>query len=242
MALARRSGLGVQLGCHPGETGILSAAGRQVASHVRGIRYLEGSYDRHVLAGNLIAEDVTFRYGGRARPLGRAGSGRDRRPRVPRTHDRRPIARSAMTDERIGGGHRGYGSNLDRPPTATRSTSRPSGRPDGPSRKARVLVLHGVQSHGGWYHEPRPDARRVAGYEAHFADRRGSGANRHRPRSHAFDGPIDQADVSEYLATASKRLQPAGARSALAGISWGGKLAVIGRRPRRPDLGRCVRA
>ncbi len=68
-ALALRSGLGVQLGCHPGETGLLSAAGRQLASRLRGISYLEGSYDRHVLAANLIDEDITFRYGGRARPL-----------------------------------------------------------------------------------------------------------------------------------------------------------------------------
>jgi L-Ala-D/L-Glu epimerase len=75
MALAHRSGLGIQLGCHPGETGILSAAGRQVASLIKGIRYLEGSYDRHVLAGNLIAEDITFRYGGRARPLPGIGLG-----------------------------------------------------------------------------------------------------------------------------------------------------------------------
>ncbi len=75
MALAHRSGLQVQLGCHPGETGLLSAAGRQVACQVRSIRYLEGSYDRHVLAGNLIAEDITFRYGGRAKPLRGPGLG-----------------------------------------------------------------------------------------------------------------------------------------------------------------------
>ena len=75
VALAHRAGLGVQLGCHPGETGILSAAGRQVASNLDGFRYLEGSYDRHVLAGNLIDEDVTFRYGGRARPLPGPGLG-----------------------------------------------------------------------------------------------------------------------------------------------------------------------
>ncbi len=75
MALAHRSGLAVQLGCHPGETGLLSAAGRQVACQVGGIRYLEGSYDRHVLADNLIAEDITFRYGGRARPLVGPGLG-----------------------------------------------------------------------------------------------------------------------------------------------------------------------
>lgn len=75
MALAFRSGLGVQLGCHPGETGILSAAGRHVASVVEGLRYVEGSYDRHILAQNLITGDITFRYGGWAPPLGGPGLG-----------------------------------------------------------------------------------------------------------------------------------------------------------------------
>ena len=75
MALAKSNGLGIQLGCHPGETGILSAAGRHVAANVAGIRFLEGSYDRHVLAANLIDEDITFRYGGRAKPLGGPGLG-----------------------------------------------------------------------------------------------------------------------------------------------------------------------
>jgi L-alanine-DL-glutamate epimerase-like enolase superfamily enzyme len=73
--LARRSGLGVQLGCHPGETGLLSAAGRHVASNLTGISYLEGSYDRHVLRANVIREDITFGYGGRAAPLGGPGLG-----------------------------------------------------------------------------------------------------------------------------------------------------------------------
>jgi muconate cycloisomerase len=75
VALAYRSGLGVQLGCHPGETGLLSAAGRHFACNVRGLRFVEGSYDRHVLAENVIVEDVTFRYGGRARPLKGPGLG-----------------------------------------------------------------------------------------------------------------------------------------------------------------------
>jgi L-alanine-DL-glutamate epimerase-like enolase superfamily enzyme len=75
MELARRSGLGIQLGCHPGESGLLSAAGRHLACQVSGIRYLEGSYDRHVLARNLIAEDITFRYGGRAWPIEGPGLG-----------------------------------------------------------------------------------------------------------------------------------------------------------------------
>ena len=75
MALARTSGLGIQLGCHPGETGLLSAAGRHVACNVAGISYLEGSYDRHILAANLIDEEITFRYGGRAAPLTGPGLG-----------------------------------------------------------------------------------------------------------------------------------------------------------------------
>jgi L-Ala-D/L-Glu epimerase len=75
VGLARRSGLGVQLGCHPGETGLLSAAGRHVAGNIAGFRYVEGSYDRHVLAENLIVEDITIGYGGRARPLTGPGLG-----------------------------------------------------------------------------------------------------------------------------------------------------------------------
>jgi len=75
IALARRNGLGVQLGCHPGETAILSAAGRHVASRVAGIRYLEGSYDRHILRSNVTHQDLTFGYGGRARPIEGPGLG-----------------------------------------------------------------------------------------------------------------------------------------------------------------------
>ncbi|MFI5458078.1 MAG: dipeptide epimerase [Isosphaerales bacterium] len=75
IGLAQRSGLGVQLGCHPGETSLLSAAGRHVASRVAGLRYVEGSYDRHILAANLTRQDLTFGYGGRARPLSGPGLG-----------------------------------------------------------------------------------------------------------------------------------------------------------------------
>ena len=75
IALARRHGMGVQLGCHPGESAILSAAGRHVASRVGGIRYLEGSYDRHILKANLTSDDLTFGYGGRAAPISGPGLG-----------------------------------------------------------------------------------------------------------------------------------------------------------------------
>lgn len=74
-AIAAEAGLGYQLGCHPGESGILSAAGRQWASAISGIRYLEGSYDRHLVRESLTREDLTFGYGGWAPPLTGAGWG-----------------------------------------------------------------------------------------------------------------------------------------------------------------------
>lgn len=74
-ALARSAGLGYQLGCHPGETGILSAAGRHWATSVDDIRYLEGSYDRFLFSQLLTNEDITFGYGGRAPALARPGLG-----------------------------------------------------------------------------------------------------------------------------------------------------------------------
>lgn len=81
-AFARSARLGYQLGCHPGESGILSAAGRHWACSVRDIRYLEGSYDRHVLRELLTSEDITFGYGGRAAALDGPGLGVTIRPDV----------------------------------------------------------------------------------------------------------------------------------------------------------------
>jgi muconate cycloisomerase len=81
-AEASAHGLGYQLGCHPGETGILSAAGRHWATSVSNIRYLEGSYDRHVLRELLTNEDITFAYGGRAPALESPGSGVHVNPEV----------------------------------------------------------------------------------------------------------------------------------------------------------------
>jgi muconate cycloisomerase len=74
-AMAHAAGLGYQLGCHPGETGILSAAGRHWACSVANIRYVEGSYDRHIFRRPLTNEDVTFGFGGRASAIIRAGLG-----------------------------------------------------------------------------------------------------------------------------------------------------------------------
>ncbi|WP_442482052.1 dipeptide epimerase [Aeoliella sp. SH292] len=90
--LAKEHGLGYQLGCHPGETGILSAAGRHFASVVRDIRYLEGSYDHHVLATVPTMPDLTFGYGGRAPALTQPGLG------VELDLD---VARGSLRDERV---------------------------------------------------------------------------------------------------------------------------------------------
>lgn len=73
--LARAHGLGYQLGCQVGETALLSAAGRHFASSVAGLRYLEGSYDRHLVREALGARDITFGWGGRAPALSGPGLG-----------------------------------------------------------------------------------------------------------------------------------------------------------------------
>jgi muconate cycloisomerase len=73
--LAWRHGLGCQLGCQVGETAVLSAAGRHFATSVAGLRYLEGSYDRHLVQEALGTEDITFGWGGWAPALPRPGLG-----------------------------------------------------------------------------------------------------------------------------------------------------------------------
>ena len=72
---AKRHDLGYQLGCQVGETAILSAAGRHFATSVGGLRYLEGSYDRHLVWESLSLEDLTFARNGTAPALIRTGLG-----------------------------------------------------------------------------------------------------------------------------------------------------------------------
>jgi alpha-beta hydrolase superfamily lysophospholipase len=89
--------------------------------------------------------------------------------------------------------------------------------------KADVVVLHGVQSHGGWYHNLGRTLAE-AGYETHFPDRRGSGASQ-RDRGHTSSYKRLLADLAEQLKKI--RDESPGLPIALAGISWGGKLAVL---------------
>lgn len=74
---AGRHGLGCQLGCQVGETALLSAAGRHFAASVADLRYLEGSYDRHLVRTPLGQHDLTFGWGGWAPALAGPGLGVD---------------------------------------------------------------------------------------------------------------------------------------------------------------------
>ena len=102
--------------------------------------------------------------------------------------------------------------------------------PQGEAR-ARLVFLHGVRSHGGWYGRSCVEfARR--GYEVLFLDRRGSGLNTaHRGDAPSFRRLLD--DVAEFVQ--SLRTDRGWLPVFVCGISWGGKLAV-GLPYRKPGL------
>ena len=72
--IGQKEGIAAQLGCQVGETGILSAAGRQFAMS-RKLRYLEGSYSNYLLKEDIVNEPVEFGPGGVAQPLSGPGLG-----------------------------------------------------------------------------------------------------------------------------------------------------------------------
>ena len=72
--IARKKGIAAQLGCQVGETGILAAAGRQLAV-CRELVYLEGSYSNYLLKEDIVKEPVDFGPGGLAKPLQGYGLG-----------------------------------------------------------------------------------------------------------------------------------------------------------------------
>ena len=99
--------------------------------------------------------------------------------------------------------------------------------------KGRVVVLHGVQSHSGWYHS-LGQTLASAGFQASFPDRRGSGPNL-RDRGHAPSGRRLVRDIAEWLRLL--RADEPSVPIVLAGISWGAKfvLIVAGRYPELVD-------
>lgn len=102
----------------------------------------------------------------------------------------------------------------------------PSGRPRG-----RVVFVHGIRSHGGWYGRSCAEIA-AAGFEVFFLDRRGAGLNTaRRGDTPSFRRLLD--DIAEFLM--ERRRECGWLPTYLAGISWGGKLAV-GLPYRKPGL------
>jgi alpha-beta hydrolase superfamily lysophospholipase len=96
--------------------------------------------------------------------------------------------------------------------------------------RGRVVCLHGIQSHAGWY-EHSCTRLSCDGYDVSFLDRRGAGVNQAaRGDSPNFRRLLD--DVAEFLAHLKKATP---GPTFLVGISWGGKLAVALQR-HRPGL------
>jgi L-Ala-D/L-Glu epimerase len=62
--LAEAAGILSQLGCHVGETSILSAAGRHFALTVPHLSYVEGSFSPFLLAKDVVAPPLVFGDGG----------------------------------------------------------------------------------------------------------------------------------------------------------------------------------
>lgn len=98
--------------------------------------------------------------------------------------------------------------------------------------RARIVAIHGIQSHGGWY-EGSCRALARAGCRVLFLDRRGSGANQvRRGDTPGYHRLLD--DLAEFIKQARADLS-GGVPLFLLAISWGGKLAVA-LEERHPNL------
>ena len=88
--------------------------------------------------------------------------------------------------------------------------------------RARVVAVHGIQSHSGWYSH---SSSRLceAGFEVFFLDRRGSGLNPEQ-RGHADNFHILLDDLVLFISRV--RVQEPRRPVILVGVSWGGKLAT----------------
>ncbi len=74
---ADHNGLRYQLGCHVGETGILSMAGRAAAALMGNPEYVDGSFDGFLLSDNITTGDYTFGLRGKAPVLRERNMGYD---------------------------------------------------------------------------------------------------------------------------------------------------------------------
>ena len=87
-----------------------------------------------------------------------------------------------------------------------------------PERRA-LLYLHGIESHGGWF-LAAAEALAERGCTTYLLDRRGSGLNRETEPGDASSAEVLLEDVRRFRAHAGLEAL------VLAGLSWGGKLAL----------------
>jgi L-alanine-DL-glutamate epimerase-like enolase superfamily enzyme len=73
--LADAAGISCQLGCHVGETSILSAAGRHFGLTMPHLSYVEGSFSTYLLTRDVVSAPVVFDGGGRGEELPGPGLG-----------------------------------------------------------------------------------------------------------------------------------------------------------------------
>ncbi len=73
--MAEAAGISCQLGCHVGETSILSAAGRHFGLTVPHLVYVEGSFSPYLLVRDVVSQPVVFNGGGMAYELPGPGLG-----------------------------------------------------------------------------------------------------------------------------------------------------------------------
>ena len=73
--MAEAAGILCQLGCHVGETSILSAAGRHFALTAPQLSYVEGSFSHLLLVRDVVSQPVVFNGGGMAYELPGPGLG-----------------------------------------------------------------------------------------------------------------------------------------------------------------------
>ena len=69
------AGLKVQIGAQVGETSLLSAAGRHLASHLSQLESAEGSFGTHLLTEDITADPIMFGHEGRGGPIVGPGLG-----------------------------------------------------------------------------------------------------------------------------------------------------------------------
>lgn len=73
--LAAEAGIFVQIGCMVGETAILSAVGRHLAASLPEVRFVEGSFGKHLLVEDISQEEISFGPKGWARIIDGPGIG-----------------------------------------------------------------------------------------------------------------------------------------------------------------------